>query len=640
MTGPERRTLATIVVAATGIATFGVYAATAARTITWWDGSHYPLLARTLSISNPPGSLLLTLAGWLATRRVLFRPAAFQLALLSAGFGATAAALVAAITIRLARRAGAAAGQRPDAEALLGAVAAALAFATGFHIWTYATQFTPYTLTTLFTALLALVLLAWWDRAGEGDALGTLFALALLFGIDVSVHRTNQLWLPAALATIALRRPRLARSWRAWTTALAGFALGVSLQLVYLPLARHEPFLDTSGIDSLAGLWRYERMDAIGGGFLVDVWPRRADWLQVQLADWLRFVWRDLGPVTPVRLTSLALTLAGVATAARREPRRTLGVVVCFLTAGLGAVLYFNRPLQYFRPLERHYLPSGVWLAPWAGVGLATLARGLRRRLPEALALATAGLVAAGLVAPALVAGWPACDRSRTRYAERFARDLLEPLPRDCILITGGDNDSFPVWYVQQCEGVRTDVLVVSVPTSDEPSTIRFLHRADPAFAGVRASGHLVGDLIRANAWRRPVRAAVTVHDLAASLGGGAPELVGLTERISAPGDTTRHEDELRRFVEQRVTRTGIDDPRQILEPDLTPMLGDYAMVGFQLARREADRGDLDGALATLARLDFARRLDRVPGSGTQYGTMLDRIRSGLRAQRFARSRR
>ena len=53
----------------TGFVAFAVYAATASRTITWWDGSSYPLAACTPGIAAAPGSLLLTMLGWLASPR-------------------------------------------------------------------------------------------------------------------------------------------------------------------------------------------------------------------------------------------------------------------------------------------------------------------------------------------------------------------------------------------------------------------------------------------------------------------------------------------------------------------------------------------------------------------------------------------
>ena len=81
---------------------FAVYAGTAARTITWWDGSSYPLAAYTLGVAPPPGSLILTLLGWLTTRIPAVHPVAFQLNLLAALIAAALAGLVTWIGIRLA----------------------------------------------------------------------------------------------------------------------------------------------------------------------------------------------------------------------------------------------------------------------------------------------------------------------------------------------------------------------------------------------------------------------------------------------------------------------------------------------------------------------------------------------------------
>src|SRR4029079_16616233 len=69
---------------AAGAIAFAGYAVSAARTITWWDGSSYPLAAITLGIPGTPGSLLLVLLGWLVSRVPLVRPVAFQLNLLAA----------------------------------------------------------------------------------------------------------------------------------------------------------------------------------------------------------------------------------------------------------------------------------------------------------------------------------------------------------------------------------------------------------------------------------------------------------------------------------------------------------------------------------------------------------------------------
>src|SRR5207247_1593357 len=76
-----------------------------------------------------------------------------------------------------------------------------------------------------------------------------------------------------------------------------------------------------------------------------------------------------------------------------------------------------------------------------------------------------------------------ACDLARVRYTETFGRNLLEPLERDAILLTNGDNDSFPLWYLQEVEGARRDVTVINLPTAGLGWWIAEPRRRDPRYA-------------------------------------------------------------------------------------------------------------------------------------------------------------
>jgi hypothetical protein len=324
---------------ALGVGAFVLFAATAAPTITFWDGAHYPLLAATLSISNPPGSLLLTVLGWLWTRVVWCSSCAFQLNLLAAVLASCTVALMARVSMD------ASAGAR-DARGIawLAGFAAAGWLATAYHLWTYATQFTPYGLTATFTALLLFLFLRWWDRAESRDDLPGLALFAFIMGLDVSVHRTNQMLLPAAITGVLLRRPRLLLRPQAYAIAALAYVTGVASQLGYLALSARRPFLDMAEMRSLGDVWHFIRLDALGGGFLVDLWPRRADPWRVQLADWLAFLWRSMGATSATRGAALALACAGLVRLARLSRRKTLYLLASFLSAGLGAVIFFNRP--------------------------------------------------------------------------------------------------------------------------------------------------------------------------------------------------------------------------------------------------------------------------------------------------------
>ena len=108
---------------------------------------------------------------------------------------------------------------------------------------------------------------------------------------------------------------------------------------------------------------------------------------------------------------------------------------------------------------ERDYfftLAFWTWGA-WAGVGLVDLSRRLLgREWPGALA----ALLPAAL-------NWAAVDRARGADAT-LARDAalayLLPAPRDAVLLAAGDNDTYPLWYLQQVEGVRPDVTIIVTP--------------------------------------------------------------------------------------------------------------------------------------------------------------------------------
>ena len=176
----------------------------------------------------------------------------------------------------------------------------------------------------------------------------------------------------------------------------------------------------------LARWWAYVSIERMGGGFLVSLFPRTADFLTVQLADYLTFLRRNLSPpgYLPAALAGLGWLLT-----LRRHPRRAVGMLAFFLCAGLGAVVYFNLPRAYMRPIDRHYLPSYVVLAPWMAVGTAALLRAAGRAPGRGVLAMIVGFALALIPFTTWRANRRACDLSRWRFAESYARDVLEPLP-------------------------------------------------------------------------------------------------------------------------------------------------------------------------------------------------------------------
>ena len=140
-------------------------------------------------------------------------------------------------------------------------------------------------------------------------------------------------------------------------------------------------------------------------------------------------------------------------------------VFFLFFMTGLAIVVYLNQtPLQ---PRERDYAYAGSFyaFAIWVGMGVAAIVEGLRRlKVPEPAAAAISLLA---LFVPIQMAGqtWDDHDRSGRYTCRDFGQNYLNSLPEkgNPVIFTNGDNDTFPLWYNQETEGVRTDARVCNL---------------------------------------------------------------------------------------------------------------------------------------------------------------------------------
>ncbi|OWP62697.1 glycosyltransferase [Hymenobacter amundsenii] len=157
----------------------------------------------------------------------------------------------------------------------------------------------------------------------------------------------------------------------------------------------------------------------------------------------------------------LMLGLLGLFFHIRRDGRNAFIVGLLFLFTGLAIVLYLNQPP--IEPRERDYTFAGATFAfaIWIGLGVLALAELLKSVLKADTT--RAGVVTlAGLVVPGIMVtqGWNDHDRSDRYLSVDSAKNLLNSCAPNAILFTNGDNDTFPLWYAQEVEGVRTDVRV------------------------------------------------------------------------------------------------------------------------------------------------------------------------------------
>nr|WP_320118018.1 DUF2723 domain-containing protein [uncultured Marinifilum sp.] len=139
-------------------------------------------------------------------------------------------------------------------------------------------------------------------------------------------------------------------------------------------------------------------------------------------------------------------------------------VMLLFLLTGLAIVVYLN---QYpYQPRERDYAYAGSFyaFAIWIGFGVMGLYQSLKKYMPD---IVSAGLITCiCLVAvPGLMAqqNWDDHDRSGRYATLAYAKDYLNSCAPDAILFTYGDNDTFPLWYAQEVEGIRRDIRIVNL---------------------------------------------------------------------------------------------------------------------------------------------------------------------------------
>ncbi|MFC2036367.1 protein O-mannosyl-transferase family [Chloroflexota bacterium] len=488
------------------------------------DSLEFPLVASELGIAHPTGYPLYTLLGKLFTLGpwagdVAQRNVGWAVNLLSAVAGALTVALVYLVARQLTRR---------RLPALLGSVA--LAVSPVF--WSQSVIAEVYTLNSFFVAALLWLALRWahqpllpvtpfsllqaspdWNRRagpkekparflpGEGAwrrvSLGVrqavhhvytlyrrffplvppkrrlrlhprIYALAALYGLSLTHHRTMLLLAPALIAFALLVEPRVLRRPallgpehpdRARWLQLAGrpivllitcFCVPLFLYL-YLPLRGHVGSLDGTYVNSWGGFWRWVTASSYNL-FLVDN-PLARD---LDAAFYAELFWQQFGPV------GLALAVVGLVGLVRR-PKALVLTAVAFVTYTAFAVVYRVPDVEVF------FMPAFLVLAVWFAVGLDYAADLLRLRSRSLawrrlLAVSAMLLFLAAILQPLVIAArnYPDVDMSRRWIVHDYGLYLLEqPLPSDSTIV-GLLGEMTLVRYFQRTAGLRPDIGTVA----------------------------------------------------------------------------------------------------------------------------------------------------------------------------------
>ena len=478
-----------------------LYIITLGPSTAMWDTSEYIAAAYVVGLPHPPGNPFFVLIGRVFSILPGMNPA-FWVNMLAATSAAVTAGFWFLITERVLVSWLSERWQR-----VLGGALAALVGATAFTVWSQAVvNEKVYTVSLAGIAVISWLMLRWSDQPDGRRADRLLLLVAYLLGLGYSNHMAGMLPLPAVALVVMLTRPRTLFRWRLLAAGaamavvgLAPFATQPIRSAFNPPINEGEPTACRQGI-AFSCTFSKETWKAFRYNFSREQYgkPKLAERqapFSAQLGMWWLYFkwqwWRDAHDENTHMIERVAherrhdvqaviaavffvLALAGGAQHYRHDRRGFwyFGPLMLLMTVVLIYYLNFRygasqSPLltveREVRDRDYFFLWSFSAWGVWAGLGLVWLWRSLAssgiRQAVSRRRLAVAAPVLL-LAAVPLLGNWSAASRKNDQATSSFARDLLNSVEPYGVLVTGGDNDTFPLWYAQEVEGVRRDVTV------------------------------------------------------------------------------------------------------------------------------------------------------------------------------------
>ena len=475
--------------AAVAGAVFLLYAATVAPTTAFWDTSEYIATGHMLGIPHPPGNpLFVVLArAWDILLAPLGISTAVRINLFSAAVSAVAHGFWFLVVHHILRY-----FSRDRGFRLVGACAAVLISATAFTVWNQSNvNEKVYTVSLLTIALLTWLTFRWQENLGKGREDNLLVLMAFIMALSVGNHLMALLVLPSLFIFILAVRGRTLLSPRLYASSLAAVLLGLSIHL-FLPIRSGlDPVINEAqptceGVsDALVSIATYGNAgcEELSSALKREQYakpplvPRQAplfaqygNWMQYFDWQWARGVAFEDNRFPPSRLLFTLLFLAlgalGLREHYRKDRASWLYLASLFGILSVGLVYYLNFKLGYSFPdqgiekevRERDYF-FVVGFSVWgliSGIGLAGLWKSLSRNLGS-MKMASPVLL---LALVPLILNFQRASRSDDYSARDWAYNLLMSVEPYALIFTNGDNDTFPLWYLQEVEGIRRDVVV------------------------------------------------------------------------------------------------------------------------------------------------------------------------------------
>ncbi|MFO8183542.1 MAG: DUF2723 domain-containing protein [Candidatus Aegiribacteria sp.] len=473
---------------AVALAALLTYVLTLAPSVSFWDSGEYITASWTAGVPHPPGVPLFVLLGRFSTIVFSFLPGvASRVNLMCALAGAATIGLLVRLVQRWGRRMGfTSAWYRPMS------VLSGLTATFSYSIWRNSNATETYATALLLTFIIMWSFDCWieryaerkhrkgWkDHGGWGEA-RYLLLISYLIILAVANHGSVPLVTgpPILLMYIIYAFRKKTDIWkRSWfiLTILGLVVLAFSIHL-YMPIrAVQDPEVNETDSSRWENFEKAFTRDQYGRTSILDrkgpfhhqlrLYLKYLSWQPGRVdSGWDRLLGDTGGPAAAMLMRIILLfgAIYGLVVLGMRRPKLLLYLGFLFLMSSILFIFFIlnfktgleGTPAGEVRERDYFFGASFALFAIFSGIGLVSVFRDF---LSEKSRLAWATLAIPLLM---FTANHHRCDRSNSYFAHDYGINLLESVPENAVLITNGDNDTFPLWFAQGVLGVRRDVIV------------------------------------------------------------------------------------------------------------------------------------------------------------------------------------
>jgi len=526
---------------------FILYLITLAPSVAMWDTGEYMAAVKVLGIPHPPGNPFFVLLGHAFASLPIPVSYAARINIMAALASALSAGLWFLITERIVARWIAEKWQR-----LVIASLATLIGATAFTVWNQSVvNEKVYTISLLFFTIVSWCIIEWIEEPDTPKADRLIVLVCFLLGLGYSNHPAGFLPLPGAGLALLATRWRTILRWRLVLAGVGALILGLPpfafepIRAAYFPAINEGA--PTACETKLAASCTFTKltekrlMDNINRVQYGEKVGRGAPYTAQVGMWWLYFKWqwvRDVYQTHPglqfvMAMLFLLLGFLGGYVHWKRDRATFWYFGPLMFTMTLALIYYMNFKYGWsqspelensvareVRDRDYFYIWSYSAWGVWAAIGLGFLweqlalvvsgeDRAATKATPKGQPVVVGWPSRRGLMMASpillfalvpLFANWTSASRAGHYFTQQWAHDYLNSLEPYAIVITNGDNDTFPLWYAQEVEGVRRDVTVAVTTYLDTDWFVRQMIRR-PVETYDAAKGPAI---YRDKQWKKP----------------------------------------------------------------------------------------------------------------------------------------